>query len=64
MGLEGFSLGHVLVVLVIIALLFGTKHLRTLGSDLGMAIKGFRNAFHGEVPDAKEHPKDGSTGLA
>lgn len=41
----GISVGHVLVVLLIVALLFGTKHLRNLGGDLGTAIKGFKNAM-------------------
>lgn len=36
------SIWHWLVILVIILLLFGTKRLRGLGSDLGSAIKGFR----------------------
>ena len=40
----GLSIPHLLVVLAIVVLLFGTKRLRTLGSDLGDAIKGFRKA--------------------
>ncbi|MBA2492084.1 MAG: twin-arginine translocase TatA/TatE family subunit [Gammaproteobacteria bacterium] len=43
----GFSIGHLLVVLLIVALLFGTKHLRNLGGDLGSAIKGFKEAMSG-----------------
>jgi sec-independent protein translocase protein TatA len=39
------SLWHWLVVLVIVLLVFGTKRLSGLGSDLGAAIKGFRNAM-------------------
>lgn len=41
----GFSMGHLLVVLVIVLLVFGTKRLKTLGGDLGSAIKGFKNAL-------------------
>ncbi|MEY4590053.1 MAG: hypothetical protein RL497_2129 [Pseudomonadota bacterium] len=48
-----FSIGHLLVVLVIVLLLFGTKKLKTLGSDLGGAIKGFKNAL-GTENDKKE----------
>jgi sec-independent protein translocase protein TatA len=40
----GFSIPHLLVVLVIVVLVFGTKRLKNIGSDLGEAIKGFRNA--------------------
>ena len=40
------NIGHVqlLIVLAIVWAIFGTKRLRTLGSDLGSAIKGFRSA--------------------
>ncbi|SOD41009.1 Sec-independent protein translocase subunit TatA [Nitrosovibrio sp. Nv4] len=37
-----FSIWHWLVVLLIVVLVFGTKKLRNLGSDLGGAVKGFR----------------------
>ncbi len=40
----GISIWQLLIVLVIVLLLFGTKRLRHLGSDLGTAIKGFRSA--------------------
>lgn len=45
MGLSGFSIGHLLVVLVIVMLVFGTKKIRSLGGDLGHAIKNFRGAM-------------------
>lgn len=35
---------QLLIVLVIVLAIFGTKRLRTLGSDLGSAVKGFRSA--------------------
>lgn len=41
----GFSIPHLLVVLAIVMVVFGTKRLRHLGSDLGGAIKGFRDAM-------------------
>jgi len=56
----GFSIPHLLVVLAIAILVFGTKRLRNLGSDLGGAIKGFRAAMkEGEEGQASE--KKGQT---
>lgn len=40
----GPSIWQLLIVLVIVLLLFGTKRLRNLGGDLGSAIKGFKSA--------------------
>ena len=40
-----FSIWHWLIVLVIIALVFGTKKLRNVGSDLGSAVKGFKEGM-------------------
>lgn len=45
MGFAGLSLGHILVVLLVVILVFGTKKLGSIGSDLGEAIKGFRKAM-------------------
>lgn len=44
MGLGGISIWQLLIILVIVLLLFGTKKLRGLGSDLGGAIKGFKES--------------------
>lgn len=44
MGFGGISIWQLLIILVIIVLLFGTKRLRSIGTDLGSAIKGFRNS--------------------
>ena len=44
----GLGIGELLVILAIVLLLFGPKRLRTLGSDLGSAIKGFRKAVTDE----------------
>ena len=41
----GLSVTHLLVVLVIVIIVFGTKRLRNIGADLGGAIKGFRTAM-------------------
>jgi len=40
-----FSIWHWLIVLVIIMLVFGTKKLRNLGTDLGSAVKGFKEGM-------------------
>jgi sec-independent protein translocase protein TatA len=46
MGMGGISIWQLLIILVIVLLLFGTKRLRTLGTDLGGAIKGFRTSMN------------------
>jgi sec-independent protein translocase protein TatA len=46
-----FGIWELLVILLIIALLFGTKKLRTIGGDLGSAIKGFRGAMKEDDED-------------
>ncbi|HEX5418842.1 MAG TPA: twin-arginine translocase TatA/TatE family subunit [Gammaproteobacteria bacterium] len=61
MGLEGLSIRHLLVVLVIVALVFGTKKLKHLGGDLGEAVKSFRKAMRddgavGSDPAPEERP--------
>lgn len=53
MGLGGISIWQLLIILVIVMLIFGTKRLRNLGGDLGGAIKGFRNAM-GDDKDKSE----------
>ncbi|NRQ43735.1 Sec-independent protein translocase subunit TatA [Rheinheimera sp. YQF-2] len=45
------SIWQLLIVLAIIVLLFGTKKLRGIGSDLGSAIKGFRNSVKDDADD-------------
>jgi sec-independent protein translocase protein TatA len=42
----GLSPGHLLLLLLIVVLIFGTKKLRNIGEDLGSAIKGFRKGMH------------------
>ncbi len=51
----GISIWQLLIVLVIVLLLFGTKKLRNLGSDLGGAIKGFKGAMK-DGPAEEEPP--------
>lgn len=50
MGLGGVSVSELAIILVIVVLVFGTKHLKTLGGDLGGAIRGFRRAMEGKDP--------------
>ncbi len=40
-----FSPKHLLVILVLVLLVFGTKKLRTIGSDLGAAVRGFKKSM-------------------
>ncbi|KJG36229.1 preprotein translocase subunit TatA [Photobacterium angustum] len=47
------SIGKLLIVAVIFVLLFGTKKLKNLGSDLGYALKGFQNAVKDEPAKEK-----------
>lgn len=41
----GISIWQLLIIVAIVVLLFGTKKLRTLGSDLGASVKGFKKAM-------------------
>ncbi|BCX89746.1 sec-independent protein translocase protein TatA [Methylomarinovum tepidoasis] len=54
----GISIWQLLIVLVIVLLLFGTRKLRNLGSDLGGAIRGFKQALHGEEAAEETAPKE------
>ena len=50
---------QLLIILVIVLAIFGTKRLRTLGSDLGSAVKGFRGAMK-EAEEEKDQLQDES----
>jgi sec-independent protein translocase protein TatA len=43
--MAGLSLSHLLIMLVVVVLLFGTSKLKNLGKDLGGAIKGFKDSM-------------------
>ena len=43
-----FSIWHWLIVLLVVILIFGTKKLRNLGTDLGSAVKGFKDGMKSE----------------
>lgn len=45
MGIAGVSIWQLVIVLFIVIMLFGSKRLGSLGSDLGSAIRGFRNSI-------------------
>lgn len=49
-----FSIWHWLIVLAIILLIFGTKKLRNLGSDLGGAVKGFKEGMKSETDKSSD----------
>ena len=48
-----FSIWHWLIVLVVVVLIFGTKKLRNLGTDLGGAVKGFKEGMKTEEDKAQ-----------
>ena len=52
MGMGGISIWQLVIVLVIVLLLFGTKKLRNMGGDLGGAVKGFKKAMGDEEAKA------------
>lgn len=59
------SIWHWLIVLLIVALVFGTKKLRNIGGDLGGAVKGFKEGMReSETPtnsnDQRELPRNGA----
>jgi sec-independent protein translocase protein TatA len=57
MGIGGISVWQLLIILAIVVMLFGTKRLRTLGSDLGAAIKGFRSSVKSDDAES-DNPQD------
>jgi sec-independent protein translocase protein TatA len=61
-----FSIWHWLIVLLVVVLIFGTKKLKNIGSDLGGAVKGFKDGMKsgGEAADAATPPQQVTTGKA
>tara|TARA_B100001029_G_C15063933_1_gene461556 strand:+ start:12807 stop:12989 length:183 start_codon:yes stop_codon:yes gene_type:complete len=51
MGIGGISFWQILIILVVILVLFGGKKIRTMGSDLGEGLKGFKKAIKDENED-------------
>jgi sec-independent protein translocase protein TatA len=54
MGIGGISIWQLLIILAIVIMLFGTKRLRTLGTDLGSAVKGFRKSMQDDTGAEKD----------
>ncbi|WP_337262034.1 MULTISPECIES: Sec-independent protein translocase subunit TatA [unclassified Serratia (in: enterobacteria)] len=59
--MEGISITKLLVIAVLIVLLFGTSKLRTLGADLGAALKGFKKAVGEDAPPAQNTAENQAT---
>ena len=58
-----FSIWHWLIVLLIVVMVFGTKKLKNMGSDLGGAVKGFKDGMKdGSKPDEPVPPTQQVTG--
>lgn len=57
----GLSIWHWLIVLLVIVLIFGTKKLRNIGSDLGGAVKGFKEGMRSEDETANHNKVAGQT---
>ncbi|MFT5887441.1 MAG: sec-independent protein translocase protein TatA [Zhongshania sp.] len=58
MGLGGISIWQLLIILAIVVLLFGTKKLKGMGSDLGGALKGFKDSMQNNDDEAKNIEKN------
>lgn len=54
----GIGVWQLLIVVLIVVLLFGTKKLRGLGGDLGSAVKGFKNAMGDNEQDIAKDKQD------
>ena len=59
MGIGGISFWQILIVLVVILVLFGGKKIRTMGSDLGESLKGFKKASKDEDSTKGSESKSG-----
>ena len=58
----GIGIWQLLIVLLIVVMLFGTKRLKNLGSDLGGALKGFKTAMKEDESEQADETDDGVTG--
>ena len=54
MGFGGISIWQLLVILLVVVLIFGSGKLKSLGSDLGSSIKGFKKSVKDEDSKEKE----------
>jgi sec-independent protein translocase protein TatA len=60
----GLSIWHWLIVLLVVVLIFGTKKLKNIGSDLGGAVKGFKEGMKGANEDADAAAKSAADAQA
>lgn len=56
-----FSIWHWLIVLLVVVLIFGTKKLKNMGSDLGGAVKGFKEGMRTDEEQSKQLGEGGQT---
>ena len=56
MGFGGISTWQLVILLLIIILIFGTRHIRRIGGDLGAALKGFRKGLNESDEDDTAEP--------
>ena len=54
MGLSGISIWQLLIVFLIVTIVFGSKKLRHLGEDIGVAVKAFKRGLNEETEQASE----------
>ena len=58
MGIGGISVCQLLIILAVVVLIFGSGRLKSLGSDLGSSLKGFKKAVKEEETDEDSDNKD------
>ena len=58
MGIGGIGIWQLLIILLIVVMLFDTKKLRNLGSDLGGALKGFKTAMKDDEKEESEEESE------
>ena len=58
MGFGGISIWQLLFILLVVLVLFGSKKLRSIGSDLGQGIKGFKKAINDDESKENDKSKD------
>ena len=58
MGFGGISIWQLLIILLVVLVLFGSKKLRSIGSDLGQGIKGFKKAINEDESKVNDKSKD------
>ena len=62
MGVGGIGIWQLLIILLIVVMLFGTKRLKNLGTDLGGALKGFKTAIKEDEEEQTTEADDDVTG--